>query len=54
MKKTFLVDLMAEVYFSFFFEQKNAVCIQTSRAYTGIGDAETQSPGMLRKPGDLP
>ena len=36
------------------YEQKNPVCIQTLPAYTGIGDAETQSPGMLRKPGDLP
>ena len=33
---------------------KNLVCIQILRAYTGIGDAETQSPGMLRIPGDLP
>ena len=33
------------------YEQKNPVCIQILRAYTGIGDAETQSPGMLRKPG---
>ena len=36
------------------YEQKNPVCIQILRAYTGIGDAETPSPGMLRKPGDLP
>ena len=36
------------------YEQKNPVCIHTLRAYTGIGDAQTQSPGMLRKPGDLP
>ena len=36
------------------YEQKNPVYIQTLPAYTGIGDAETQSPGMLRKPGDLP
>ena len=36
------------------YEQKNVVCIQILRAYTEIGDAETQSPGMLRKPGDLP
>ena len=34
--------------------QKNAVCINILRAYTGIGDAKTQTPGMLRKPGDLP
>ena len=34
------------------YEQKNPVCIQILRAYTGIGDAEAQSPGMLRKPGD--
>ena len=34
--------------------QKNPVCIKILRAYTGIGDAETQTPGMLRKPGDLP
>ena len=25
-----------------------------SKPYMGIGDAETQTPGMLRKPGDLP
>ena len=30
------------------------VCIQIVCAYTGIGDVETQSQGMLRKPGDLP
>ena len=36
------------------YEQKNPVCIQILRAYTGMGDAETQSPGVLRKPGDLP
>ena len=44
------------------YEQKTPVCIQILRVYTGIGDAETQSPGhaeapspgMLRKPGDLP
>ena len=61
------------------YEQKNLVCIQILRAYTGIGDAKAQSsgvcvhpipggmrkpnlggdaespsPGMLRKPGDLP
>ena len=35
-------------------EQKSRVCIQFLRAYAGIRDAETQSPGMLRKPGDLP
>ena len=34
--------------------QKNPVCIQILGAYTGIGDAETQSAGMLRKPGGLP
>ena len=34
------------------YEQKNPFCIQILRAYTGIGDAETQSPGMLRKPGN--
>ena len=36
------------------YEQKNPVCIKTLRAYTGIGDAEAPSPGMLRKPEDLP
>ena len=36
------------------YEQKSPVCIQIIRAYAGIGDAETQSPGMLRKPGGLP
>ena len=36
------------------YEQKNPVGIQILRAYMGIGDAETQTPGMLRKPGDLP
>ena len=36
------------------YEEKSLVCIQTLRTYAGIGDAETQSPGMLRKPGDLP
>ena len=30
------------------------VCIQFLRAYTEIGDAETQSPGMLQKPEYLP
>ena len=33
---------------------ENPVCIQFLRGYTGIRDAETESPGMLRKPGDLP
>ena len=32
------------------YEQKTPVLIRILRAYTGIGDAETQSPGMLRKP----
>ena len=36
------------------YEQKSPVSIQILSAYTAIGDAETQSPGMLRKPGDLP
>ena len=36
------------------YEEKSPVRIQTLRTYAGIGDAETQSPGMLRKPGDLP
>ena len=36
------------------YEQKHPVCIKILRAYTGIGDAETPSAGMLRKPGDLP
>ena len=35
-------------------QAENPVCIQILRAYAGIGYAETQSPGMLRKPGDLP
>ena len=34
-------------------EQKSRVCIKILRACAGIRDAETQSPGMLRKPGDL-
>ena len=33
---------------------ENPVCTQIFRAYTGIGDAETPSPKMLRKSGDLP
>ena len=33
--------------------KKNPVCILILCAYKGIGDAETQSPGMLRKPWDL-
>ena len=33
------------------YDKKNPVCIQILRAYTGIGDAETPSPGMLRNPG---
>ena len=37
-----------------FYEPKNPVCIKILRAYAGIGDTETQSPGMLWKPGDLP
>ena len=36
------------------YERKNPVCIKILRAYTGIGDAKTQNPGMLRKPRDLP
>ena len=36
------------------YEQNNPVGIQFLRAYTGVGLAETQTPGMLRKPGDLP
>ena len=36
------------------YEEKSPVCFQTLRTYAGIGDAETQSPGMLRKPVDLP
>ena len=36
------------------YEQKKPVCIQILRTYAGIGDAETQSPGMFRKPVDLP
>ena len=36
------------------YEQESPVCIRVLRTYAGIGDAETQSPGMLRKPGDLP
>ena len=36
------------------YEQKNLVGIQILRAYTGIGDAETQTLGMLQKPRDLP
>ena len=35
------------------YEQESPVCIKVLRTYAGIGDAETQSPGMLRKPGDL-
>ena len=37
-----------------FYEPKNPVCIKILRTYAGIGDTETQSPGMLWKPGDLP
>ena len=33
---------------------ENPVCIQLLRAYRRIRDVETQSPGMLRKPEDLP
>ena len=36
------------------YEQKIPVYIRILRAYMGIGDAETQTPRMLRKPGDLP
>ena len=36
------------------YEQKSPVCIQMLTCVRGDGDAETQSPGMLRKPGDLP
>ena len=36
------------------YEQKTPACIQIVRTYAGIRDAETLSPGMLRKPGDLP
>ena len=32
------------------YEQKNPVCIQILRAYTGIGDAETPSPGGCVNP----
>ena len=36
------------------YEQKSPVCKKKLRTYAGIGDAETQSPGMFRKPGDFP
>ena len=39
------------------YEEKSPVCVQTFqtlRTYAGRGDAETQSPGMFWKPGDLP
>ena len=36
------------------YDEKSPVCIQTLRTFAGIGGAETQSPGMLWKPGDLP
>ena len=35
------------------YEEKSPVCIKSLRTYAGIGDAETQFPGMCRKPGDL-
>ena len=36
------------------YEQKIPVGVHILRAYTGIGDAETQTLGILRKPWDLP
>ena len=36
------------------YEQERLVCIKVLRTHAGIGDAGTQSPGMLRKPWGLP
>ena len=33
---------------------RKKLSLQILRAYTGIGDVETLTPWMLRKPGDLP